>query len=292
MPRDRVEALIVELRQADRSRAVGRSVAAAIRASVAAGREDEDPVERFFDRESEAALVRIARAPGMVDERFVRHLFRQPAVHELFTDTLSRSLSEFSTIVPKTIISLLPGFSSRLSRLGGVASRLVEEIEARLEPEIRRFVQTSTRRALDRAADFAVDHMEDQVARDSRESFLRFVLSSKGEELCRPMSDGVLDDVDRLAVALAEFWATSEVVDDELRRALDRLYEQLGDRPMRDVLEQPAGHVAWPTEAWAAATWPLVKAVLETPAVEAWLEELSRELLALDPRDTEGSGER
>jgi len=279
VPRETLAQAIAAHRTPERGRAIGLGVSAAIRSAIESARADDAPVERFVDDSARDALVRLVRRPGLVPEPWVRHVFRQPAAEALAADTLYRTLRDFSTVIPRTLAAVLPGLLGRFAKFGSsLVDRVVGEIEGRLEPEIRRYVEAGTRRALERAADFAVAHLDAEVNLDSRESLLRFWLASSGRELAVPVSDDVLGDIDALGAAFGQLWATSPLIGDEIAARLDALYAEAAGDSVRDVVERVAGPVAPPFEAWAQAAWPLVRAALETDAIGAWLEDLAREI--------------
>jgi hypothetical protein len=284
LPRATARALIEAHRTPERGRALGRGIAAALRSAVETRRGDEAPVGRFVDETVEEILVRLVRRPGLVPEPWVRHVFSQRGAEELVADTLYRSLRDFSTIIPRTLANILPGILGRFAKLGSsIVDRVVHEIEGRLEPEIRRYVEAGSRRALERAADFAVRHLDTEVNLEGRVSLLRFWLASSGRELVAPVSDDVLSDLDALGEELGRVWATSPAVTEEIEATLDRVYEDAADESARAAVERLAGEpVDLPFDAWARAAWPAVRAALQTSAIEAWLEQLAAEMDAAE----------
>lgn len=283
-PRAAARELIEAHRTPERGQALGRGVAAAVRSAVTTRREDEAPVERFVDEPVKEVLVRLVRRPGLVPEPWVRHVFSQRAAEELVADTLYKSLRDFSTIIPRTLANILPGLLGRFAKLGSsIVDRVVDEIEGRLEPEIRRYVEAGTRRALERAADFAVRHLDAEVNLEGRVSLLRFWLASSGRELVVPVSDDVLSDIDALGEELGRVWATSPAIADEIEATLEAVYADAGSESARDAVARLTGEaVEPPFEAWASAAWPSVRAALETPAIEGWIDQLAAELDAAE----------
>lgn len=282
VPRPVAASFIEAHRTPERGRALGRGIAYSIRAAVEAAREDDLPVDRFVDDPSRDVMVRLARRPGLVPERWVRHAFRQTAAEELVADTLYKSLRDFSTIVPRTLAGILPGMLGRFAKFGSsMVDRVVDELEARLEPEIRRYVEAGTRRALERAADFAVRHLDSEMNRDGRESFLRFGLGSSPRELVLSLSDEVLDDIDALGLELGRVWATSAIVTDAIGAALDEIYANDSEESLRSLVERACGEAFEPPfETWAQAAWPTVQTALRGDAIEAWLQRLAIEMEA------------
>lgn len=284
LPRQELRAAIEAHRSPERGQAIGRGIAAVLRSSVEDRRADDAPVERFFDDASKETLVRLVRRPGLVPEDWVRHAFSQRAAEELVADTLAKSLRDFSTVIPRTLANVLPGLLGKFAKLGSsIVDRVVDEIEARLEPEIRRYVEAGSRRALDRAADFAVRHLDTEMNLEGRVSLLRFALASSGRELVLPISEDVLSDVDALAEQLGRFWSTSPAVADEIEATLDRWYAPAGGESVREAVRRGTGEpLDLPFEAWARASWPAVRSALQTPAIGAWLEQLAAEMDAVE----------
>jgi hypothetical protein len=238
-----------------------------------------DPPVQLFSESAVAAAQDMVARPGLVPEAWIRHWFAQPAAEALLSDTLFRSLRDFASVVPRLVKTLLPGFLGRFARLGGsVVGTVAEELERRLEPEIRKFVDGGSRVALQRAADFAVRHAESEQSVAARRSFVAFV---GGRPLAETVGPAVVSipDLERVLQAAGRHWVADGTLHAHLRSAVERWYERHGAQPVATVLDAYGLGVDLPLDAWADASWPAVRTLFETDAAGEWLQGLAAEIL-------------
>ena len=226
---------------------------------------------------AKTAFVDIFRdAP--VPPEWVRQWFSTSVAEMLVADTLYKSLQDFSSAIPNLVQSLLPGFLGRFSKLGGGRlSSLIEEVERRLDPEVRRFVEAGSRRALERAGEYAVRHLDDPATLEARAAFARYMWQEPWSRWVTPMSDPVLAHVFRLLEALGQDAAEGGPLWGAVREATDRFFSEWGDRPVGELLARWQMAEPPPLEAWADLAWPPLVALLETPEADAWLERVAEE---------------
>lgn len=252
--------------------------------AVHEARRDHAKLGRWVPASARSEIDAIVARKGVVHPSFIQTLFRQEAIEALVNDTLYSALRDFSTIVPRLIQNISP--IGKLAKLGGfgdkggLGSRVVEEVEKRLEPEIRRFLEAGTRRALDGAARFAVDHLDDPTSVKLRRNMVTFVLEQEVAFHVQAVGDDVLEAIERATVAISRHVAESPEARVLLRDAVARIAREQGERPIGEVLAELGVTGAPPFDAWAQVTFPAVAAVIRAPGVEAWLVELCRELLA------------
>jgi hypothetical protein len=226
-------------------------------------------------------LERLAARPGVADPDFIRALFRERAIEAMLADTLTTTIREFSTMLPKLILSLMPkGPFGVLGGASAIGTKLVEEVERRLEPEIRSFLQVGTKKALERAATFAVAHTEDPSSVELRKNVVRFVLSRTAAEHSKPINEAVLTEVAALVDEIARHVATLPEARARVTKVLDRFYARYGDGTVQAALEAHGWTTPPPLDALAAAAWPAVCAVVVLPSVTDWRNALVDELLA------------
>lgn len=291
LPRARfVDALIVHLdgaRLADGARFAVREV---ITRAVEEGRADEAPIGRWLTEPAQARLLDFAARPGWVDRAWVDQLFQEKAMEALVSDTLYRALVDFSTIVPRIVQGIvqnvMPSSLGKLAKLGGkatggVAGRVVDEVEKRLEAEIRKFLDRGTRRALESAAAFCVERLDSPETAAAQRHLVAFALGRSGAAHVRPLDDETLAALEGVAVAAAESVAAHDELAPLVRRVVGRFYEARGGVPLADAL-RAAGvdpdRLA--VDAWAEATWPAVRGAFEAPEVKAFLLKISGEILS------------
>jgi len=239
--------------------------------------ETKDSPEALFGPEAVAAAQAIAARPGLPPEAWIRHLFAQPAADMLIADTLYRSVRDFSTAVPRLVQNLLPGFLGRFAKMGsGAVGAVAEEVEKRLEPEVKRFVDRGSHKALERAADFAVGQSDSEQAVAARRSFVAFVAQQPVAETATLMPEA--KQIEDVLGAAGRHWSQSDTAHEALTQALRRWFERHGDRTLGELLQAYGlGETEPPFEAWAESTWPLIRGLLSLPAAQAWLAGLDSE---------------
>ncbi|MEM1024371.1 MAG: hypothetical protein AAGD10_11660 [Myxococcota bacterium] len=230
--------------------------------------------EALFGPEAVHAAQALAARPGLPPEAWIRHLFAQPAADMLIADTLYRSVRDFSTAIPRLVQTMLPGFLGRFARVGGSAvGAVAEEVEKRLEPEIKRFVDRGSQKALERAADFAVKQIDSDQAVAARRSFVEFLARQPVVETARILPPR--EESEALLGAVARRWVHTETLRDGTERAVRRWFALHGDRPVQVLLEAHGlGGLEPPFEAWAELSWPIIRGLLKLPAAQAWIAEL------------------
>lgn len=267
-------------------------VRAIVPAVMARMRRDTEPVSRWVPQEAQEELKRLASAPGLIHDDWIRALFRQEAVEALMADALYRGLRDFSTILPRIILGLLP--TSRLPGFGGAGAmgkKILEEFEKRLEPEIKSFLAGGTQRALTRAAEFAIQKKDGPQSVKARTDLIDFALAHSASFHVQAITDERIASAEPIAEAIAQRIATREESKTILREELEYLFRLHGSRPVGDILDTIGIRSTPDFDAWAAATWPAVLAYLRVPETGAWLDGLVVELLRKRSDIVAGRGE-
>lgn len=281
LPRPELERLIEEAVGTERLAELVHPWASEVLArAVTEMQADRQPIERWVPDVARQKLEAIASRPGMVDPEWIRSMFRERAVEVVLADTLYAAMRDFSTTLPKLLLSLLP--TSRFGVLGGavgLGTKIAEEIERRLEPEIKSFLTVGTKRAMDRAADFTVAHLDDPISREFRKNAVKFALSKSGAFHTRALEPAVLQEVAEVADHIARHVSTRDEAREITRRVLDRVAADFGPLRAKDALERLGITSRPPFDLWAEATWGLVQAAITAPQLKAWIEGLLDELL-------------
>lgn len=277
--------LLGEMIEAERLEDGARLVfRAGLRPAVREGRKDPEPVGRWIPAEAQARLADLIADEGLIDEVWVRELFAQKAAEELLSETLYQALKDFSTLVPRVLEKLLP---SGLGKLAGFAAnaggKVFDEVERVLDGEIRRFLEKGTRKALDGAARFAAQNIDGPTAVDSRRSMVRFALGQSGQFHTRPATDARLDALEAVAVATARHVAERSETKTLIERCTDEIWTAYGPKTLGDALKELGIEGEPPLDAWAQATWPMLKRAIEAPDVQAWIDELAAEMVQAQP---------
>lgn len=249
-------------------------------------KEDDLPIGRWVPRETQEAIAALAAREGWIQDDWIDALYRTKAAEELVADTLYRTLRDFSTIVPRIVQSVMPSPLGKLAKLGGkatggVTGRVIDEVDKKLEVEIKKFLSGSagTRRALDGAAKFTREHIDDPSAAEARAQLARFAMERSAIFHSRPLTPAVVDELDAIAASIAAHVAASEETEKILEVTTDRIFERFEGDTLRAALESCGITERPPYAAWAAASWPAVNAVLRAPGIDSWLATLCDQIL-------------
>jgi hypothetical protein len=259
--------------------------------AVAEGHLDGAPVGRWLSEEATRGLLDLVARPGWIDPAWVERLFQEQAMEALVSETLYEALRDFSTLVPRIVQGVLPSGLGKLAKLGGMATggvggRVLEEVERRLEGELKRWLEKGSRRALEGAATYTRERLDSPEAVQARVDLTRFALEQTGAFHARPLDGEILAAIEAVAASAAAAVGARPERLEVARRVMGRLYAERGGAPLRAALAEAGVQVDLPVEAWAEATWPAVVGLFEVPEVQDFLQTLAGELLGVIP----GSG--
>lgn len=246
---------------------------------------DGQPLRRWVPPATEQKIVALAERDGWIDPRWVEAIYELDVAEELVADTLYNTLRDFSTIVPRIVQSVMPSPLGKLAKLGGkatggVTGRVLDEVERRLEAEIKKFLEKGTRRALDRAARFTIEHVDDRAAKDARRDLTRFVLERSPEFHTRVMTDDVVAELDPIVEEIAAHVAALPETKTVIEETVERIYERFSGQTVREVFASIGIEQTPPYDLWVEASWPVVQRVLDAPGIDAWLLTLCEEIVA------------
>lgn len=280
LPRAAVDALVAAHLTPDRLAELIRPVTTVIVGDVIADlRAEHLALAHWVPAATQARIEALVMRPGAVDPDFVRALFKEKAMEAMLSDTLTTTIREFSTIIPKLILNFMPK-GGALGLLGGVGNKVVEEVEKRIEPEIRSFLQNGTKKALDRAAGFVITHADDPTSVEARRNMVRFVMSRTSAQNVRPLDDTVVKEIAVIGDEIARHVATLPEAKARVTAVLDRFYQRYGSGTVGAALDAHGLTTKPPLEAIAAAAWPAVRAIIAAPSLTVWRNALVDELLA------------
>lgn len=247
-------------------------------------RDDAEPGGRYLDAESRARLEALVNRKGLIDDSWVDVVFSQSATEELFADTLFRGLADFSEAIPNLLQSTTPAALGRIaSRLqgatGGVRDRMREELKARVEPEIRRFVQKATRRLIDGTAGFVKANMDGERADGARGNLLNHALERPTQNWMRLLDASGRGDLEAVLIQLARSEPGRAEARVRLERMHARMLQSFGPRSLRSVLAAHELELDLDPSVWADLTWPALQAFLQTDETQRFLERVAGELL-------------
>lgn len=210
---------------------------------------DERPLREALPGELNQALAELAQRRYSPDRRLVMAVLDRPPMRALVRRLLLDVLMEFSRRVsaPVTENKVARGLGglmrqaaeqarSSAGAFGSLASALSEELERQVERRAREYVDSALNGVLQQAADAVCDPARAPEQAEMRvalvEGALGVRLSQVGQEMERMDVPATVAAVRR---GLSR-WLASGGAAPELERALVRLLEHDGKRPLREVL--------------------------------------------------------
>jgi hypothetical protein len=243
-------------------------------------RGDGRPLERFLPQGAQAKLQEAIARPGLVHPDWIRAMFRGEAAEAVLNDALYRALKDFSTLLPRLMVKVSPmGRLGVLGSAGAFAEKLIEDLERRIEPEIKSFLADRSEQILERAAEFTIAKLDDPASIEFRANLVNFVLSKSPAFLVGAADDALLDDIGAVAELTARHVADMPDVRADVHAWIDRAIEYAADMNLGESLHLQGIEARPPIDALAEATWPAFTALLGSPQAQHWMDTLLDELL-------------
>ena len=252
-------------------------------------RTERTKVGQLVSDDTKKKIDKLLERPKLVNEKLVRRAIEQDAVEEILRDVLYDALKEFNEKVNPFVAEWgLPGLLKKLGPfglgpLGKSLDNVRAEFEKRLEPEMRKFLQGFSRKALKRAADLAVKNGDDANAVALRKSLALWVMEQELRELVGNVDDENAKLVHEIALDVSEYASTLDVVRKKRRETLSALFAAHAKMPLGAALGDHGISARPDFSALAAAIWPAYVAVVESDAMQKRLVALFGEYFAEVP---------
>jgi hypothetical protein len=227
-----------------------------------------------------AKIEALLSRPSLTPDRILRELAEQEAIQEVLRDVLFDGLKEFSEKVNPFIAEWgIPSLLKRMSLFGGAMTKGLESVRAELdrrsEPEIQRFLAGFTKKGLRKMVEASVSRpAADPKSVALRRHMLTWLLDQELSLLVREAdAEGIaLGQEVVVDLVAADFARAARAA--QRRRIGDELLAAAGDLTVAEALAALGVTLAPDLGALAAATWPLVKTLVEGPAVRGWMHKL------------------
>ncbi len=255
--------------------------------SARANQRSDRPVE-LLSKETRALIEATTARPEVMNEPLLRAVIEDPAVESVMGDLLFNALDEFNrTVNPFFADWGLPALLSHVPLFGkGAIKKALDNIrrdfDKRLEPEIKKFVKSFARRALDRSIKQMLDRSSDPELVALRKRVAATLLEQPISELSWPTDSehGQLA-LDTAAAALADL-VLHDSTRVELHAAVDELLSRHGQDTVGTWLDllgvgeldlTPMLDTAWPALRSALSGDAMMQqlSALIDEAHEAWL---------------------
>jgi hypothetical protein len=264
-------------------RALRPAARATLLIELARLREDPTPLGAHVPDETRELLRELMERPGLLPERFVREALTHRAFEEVMRDVLDGALAEFQVKAnPLTAEWGLPSVMKKAGPFGlglGAFAKSFEavrgEIDKKLEPQRKIFLQTFARRALSTMADFVIKRHDEPQFVELRKELLDWLLAQPVKDLVATVDQRSGELAEAAASAAAAHVARAEETRRRRRAGVAMAVAAHGRQTVREAM---AAYGVDPTDvdwdAVAAAAWPGVERALDTPAIRGWIEEL------------------
>lgn len=253
------------------------NVATAVLAEL---RENQAPLDRFLPTEAQARLDAALARPGLVHPDWVRAMFRGEAAEAVLNDALYRALKDFSTLLPRLMVKVSPvGRFGMLGSAGMFAEKIIEELEKRIEPEIRSFLAESSDPILQRAAEFTISKLDDPASIEFRSNFIRFVLSKSPAFFLAAADDELIGEIGTIFELSARHVADMPELVNGVHRWIEKGLAHTAGKTLAEALDIESMELRPPIDSLADASWPAFTTVLASPQAQAWMDRLVDELI-------------
>jgi len=248
-------------------------------------REDREPLGTYIPPEARERLDRLFETKGLLPEHFVREALTHRAFEEVMRDVLDGALKEFQEKanpltaewgVPSILKKAGP-FAFGLGALSASFEAIRGQIDEKLEPQRKIFLQSFARKALATMADFVIKRHDEPAFVELRKELFAWLCERPAGELVATLDQKAGELVEEAASATMAHVVTLDAVQRQRRAAIEMALAAHGRQTVRQALVaygvDPDGiGTRELCDAAAAAVWPSVKIALDAPAVDAWIE--------------------
>jgi hypothetical protein len=257
-------------------------VRTAVLLEMARLREDPEKLAEYVSPEAIELMNQLLAKPGLLPEKLVKRLLGHAAFEEIARDVLDQALKEFSEKVDPfraewglpSLMKKGGAFSIGLSAFAKGIDTMRDELERRVEPERKRFLQAFARRALDTVAEAVVRKNDDAEFVALRREFFAWLLEQPVRELVANQTQPVTELVEKFGHAVAVHLARSEAGARRRRAHIELLLRAHERQPLEVALAVYGAKIEPDFDAIVAALWPLVENLLESPDVISFIDEL------------------
>ncbi len=273
---DRVEGTLAAALSKEQVEHGTRPISRAIHLAVLhAARSETAKLGAFVPPKARERIERLLDKKQKLNEKILRQLIEQEAMEETLRDVIFDALKEFNERVNPFVADWgLPALLKKLGPFGfsPVAKSLDNvrvEFDRRLEPEMRKFLQGFSRRAVRRMADLVVQNNDDAKFIALRKGLVAWLYEQEIRELVGNVDDESAELWNGVGVDVAEHALLLEASKERRREALEGLLRDHGKESLGKVLALH-GFTAKPdADAIANSLWPIARAIFRGPAAEA-----------------------
>ncbi len=262
----------------------------AFRADVLAWAKKESlPLGHFVPTTARGHVDAILEGKNLVPEAFIRAVIEHEALEGVMREVLHDTIREFNDKMNPFssefgIISML----KKMMPLGfGAVSKSIDlvraEFEKRLEPELVKFLNTVSKRALGKMCTMTLDKWQEPEFITLRKSVAAFLYDQPLGAFVANVDETAIQHGQGAAHATLLHLSTLTRATELRNEILRSLLHRFGTRTLREVFDELKVDPTLPYEAFGEASWPIVSAALASPPVQAFLDALIEEFWATVP---------
>ena len=232
------------------------------------------------------AIDELLARPDLIPEALVRRVVDDDVTEQIMRDVIYDALVEFNDSVNPFFAEWgLPALIKRFLPIGSGAvlksmTAVRAEFDKRLEPEMRKFLLSFSRKAKGKLADFIVASAGDPKMIALRKTVIAFFYEETLASLTANVDDDAQMSLDEAMEGIVLAALAHERPRARLSAELEKLLADHGDEPLGawlariGVTERPA------LDELAALVWPYVKIALESPPARAFWERVTWDFYA------------
>ncbi len=273
-------AIVAALRRESFTRAI-RPISRSIHLDVVRSlRIDKTKVGVYVPKEAREKIDALLARPKLASEKLLRRVLEQDAMEETMRDVLYDALKEFNEKVNPFVADWgLPGLVKKLGPFGfGPVGKAIDgvraEFDKRMEPEMRKFLKTFSRKALTKTGDLMSNNDGSQKFIELRKAVVSWIY----EQEIREFMTGVDDEGAKLAhgatLDIIEHVSLLDEMKKRRREAIVAFFSLHKNDPVRKVMADYGGAPDIDTDALADATWPALAKLLSSEPVRAQFAKL------------------
>ena len=265
------------------ARPLSRTIHLAILRSL---RADSTKLGTFVPAKARARIDALVQKKRTMNEKLVRQLVEQEAIEETLRDVMFDALKEFNERVNPFVADWgLPALLKKLGPFGfaPVAKSLDNvraEFDKRLEPEMRKFLQGFSRRAVHRVADLLIENKDGDTFVALRKSLVAWLYEQEIRELVATYDDESAELWNGVGVDVVEHALLLGSSKTRRTDAVASLLRDHGKEPLSRVLERYGFKAKPDAAAIAKGLWPVARAIFLGPAARARVEAIVTEFFA------------
>lgn len=264
------------------SDAVRPAVRTLVMLEMARLREDPTKLGEYVSPEARALVDELLSRKNLLPEKFIKKMGSHAAFEEIARDVLEDAIREFSEKVDPFkaewgLPSLLKGggpFSIGLGAFAKGFETVRQEVEKRVVPERKRFLQAFARRAIETVADNIVKRSDEPQFVALRKELFAWLLEQPVSELVATQSEPVTELSNKIGHELARYASTLESTKRRRRALVEMMIKAHEKQPLEAALAVYGAKLAPDFAAITGLIWPFLKAGLEAPEVDAFLGDL------------------